>query len=34
MNIIKNIKYTVAIAALGVAFTSCEDFLDLSILHF
>ncbi len=28
MNILKNFKYTVAIAALGVAFTSCEDFLD------
>lgn len=28
MNIFKNFKYTVAIAALGVAFTSCEDFLD------
>lgn len=28
MNIFKNFKYTVAIAALGVAFTSCDDFLD------
>lgn len=28
MNIIKNIKYTAAIAAIGLGFTSCEDFLD------
>lgn len=28
MNIIKNIRYTLAIASVGMIFTSCEDFLD------